>query len=132
MNSLQSYSVTPKSLMVNEPVLCAGDKGEAVKELQTLLNAKGASLKVDGLFGTATLNALIHFQQNQGLEVDGIVDLLTWAELRRKQPPIRLVNVCRYYNPSSYPHQTAALEWLQSQLPPEVLSEFTKRWRNQP
>lgn len=132
MNRSQNYRVTPNSLMATEPVLCAGDKGEAVKELQTLLNAKGASLKVDGLFGTATLNALIHFQQSQDLEVDGIVDLLTWTELRRKQPPIRLVNVCRYYNPTSYPHQTAALEWLQGQLPPEILSEFTKRWRNQP
>ena len=131
MDTAQNYGIASKSLMMVDPILCAGDTGDLVIELQTLLNAKGASLVIDGLFGSATLEAVLKFQQQQGIEVDGIVDLMTWTELRRKQPSIRLVNICRYYNPVSYPHQTEALEWLQTQISPAILNEFTKRWRNQ-
>lgn len=38
-----------------------GDKGEMVKFLQQLLNAKGASLVIDGAFGDATLKALADY-----------------------------------------------------------------------
>lgn len=115
-----------------DPTLREGDSGTAVAELQRLLNAKGANLIVDGIFGASTQTAVIKFQQSNGLVADGIVGPKTWLALRAvTQQPIRLIDVCLNYNPDKYPHQTAALEWLQKQIPPETLNEFARRWRNQ-
>lgn len=58
-----------------------GDRGDNVKALQQLLNAKGASLDVDGAFGPATERAVIEFQRANGLDVDGIVGPMTWGKL---------------------------------------------------
>lgn len=44
--------------------------------------------------------------------------------------PIRLVNVARAYQGLS--HQTAALEWLQEHIPPEVLADFAELFRADP
>lgn len=69
------------------PVLRRGDKGEAVKTLQRLLNALGytdateKALAVDGSFGAATLYALKAYQTKNGLEVDGVCGKLTWTSL---------------------------------------------------
>lgn len=59
----------------------SGSTGNDVKWVQTKLNENGASLKVDGIFGAATLNAVLAFQKKQGLVVDGIVGVKTIAEL---------------------------------------------------
>ena len=115
-----------------DPTLRQGDSGSAVSELQRLLNAKGANLVVDGIFGASTQIAVVKFQQSRGLVADGIVGTKTWVALRGvTQQPIRLVDVCLNYNPNQYPHQTAALEWLQNRIPVETLNEFARRWRNQ-
>ena len=55
--------------------LAEGSEGDAVKALQTALNARGAEppLVVDGMFGPETLKAVKHFQGGHSLEVDGIV-----------------------------------------------------------
>ncbi|MBW4428395.1 MAG: hypothetical protein KME50_29165 [Nostoc desertorum CM1-VF14] len=45
--------------------------------------------------------------------------------------PINLVDVCFHYNPSEFLHQTATLDWLQNQIPTEILNGFARRWRNQ-
>jgi peptidoglycan hydrolase-like protein with peptidoglycan-binding domain len=63
-----------------------GAKGYAVKAVQDYLNrAYGASLKVDGDFGTATTKAVIKFQDTYKnkykLMVDGIVGIATWHAL---------------------------------------------------
>lgn len=64
------------------PVLRVGSKGDAVAELQTKLNAAGYNAgDVDGEFGTKTLRALRIFQEQCGLEVDGIAGNNTWAVL---------------------------------------------------
>jgi hypothetical protein len=63
------------------PLLKQGSEGAAVTRLQTLLNANGAALKVDGEFGPKTLAAVEEYQQKNGLETDGIVGPLTWARL---------------------------------------------------
>lgn len=52
-----------------------GSKGDAVKTMQNMLITCGyncGSTGADGDFGNATLSALIAFQQNQGLDADGI------------------------------------------------------------
>lgn len=58
-----------------------GDAGSDVTALQKLLNQHGASLEVDGAFGSATYNALTAFQSANGLVADGICGPLTWAKL---------------------------------------------------
>lgn len=66
----------------SEPVLSLGDRGPKVRELQELLNKSGAQLDVDGIFGRATLAAVMAFQGSKGLTVDGVVGKLTFAALR--------------------------------------------------
>jgi Putative peptidoglycan binding domain/D-alanyl-D-alanine carboxypeptidase len=65
-----------------EHILSLGDRGPKVSELQTLLNKSGAQLAVDGIFGRATLAAVMAFQGAKGLTVDGVVGKLTLAALR--------------------------------------------------
>jgi hypothetical protein len=50
-----------------------------VKSLQYLLNAHGAKLSVDGVFGSATDAATRAFQRANGLTVDGVVGSATWS-----------------------------------------------------
>jgi hypothetical protein len=66
----------------NMPTLRRGNKGEAVEELQALLNAKfGFDLEIDGDFGRATETAVKEFQKKNGLTADGIVGKKTWSAL---------------------------------------------------
>jgi peptidoglycan hydrolase-like protein with peptidoglycan-binding domain len=58
-----------------------GESDGCVTELQTLLNAHGFSVSVDGVFGGGTLAAVKTFQANHGLSVDGIVGPNTKAAL---------------------------------------------------
>jgi len=64
------------------PTTRKGDKGPVVKELQGILNDKTSYiLKIDGDFGNKTLQAVIEFQKEHGLKVDGVVGPLTWSKL---------------------------------------------------
>lgn len=66
------------------PVLRLGEKGCVVeiKELQLILNAKiDCRLKVDGVFGKATKQAVEKFQVKHNLKADGIVGPMTWEYL---------------------------------------------------
>lgn len=58
-----------------------GDTGQPVAALQTLLKKAGARIEVDGWFGEATEKAVIDFQRQQGLMVDGIAGPATLARL---------------------------------------------------
>lgn len=60
-----------------------GSEGEAVLEVQKLLNERGYALKVDGKFGPLTKAAVEAFQERQGLEVDGVVGAVTSRALLR-------------------------------------------------
>lgn len=64
-------------------VLRKGDKGEAVKKLQEALAQRGYLRKaeIDGDFGTITLGAVLAFQLEGGLEVDGIAGPQTQSAL---------------------------------------------------
>lgn len=65
----------------NTVVLRRGSFGSAVVELQELLLAQGMALSIDGDYGPATELAVIMFQKNNGLIVDGIVGRQTWDKL---------------------------------------------------
>ena len=58
-----------------------GDRGEGVRAVQTALTARGASVTVDGIFGSGTQAAVERFQDAKGLTVDGVVGLDTWSRL---------------------------------------------------
>ena len=71
----------------NGTVLSTGASGSAVEQVQFWLNTLAQydsaipSVKVDGVYGTATANAVRAFQRKYGLTVDGIVGQTTWKEL---------------------------------------------------
>lgn len=81
LDRLDVPDTSPPPTQTLRPILLLGSRGAAVKELQTRLNAKGATLLVDGSFGPKTDNAVTNFQRATGLHVDGIVGQQTWAKL---------------------------------------------------
>ncbi len=68
-------------------VLAEGDTGSGVRELQYLLAFVGYFVEtipapaVDGIFGSATRQAVEAFQREYGIPVTGIVDTVTWNRL---------------------------------------------------
>lgn len=79
----------PVSTPAQNPTLTRGAQGPAVSVLQQHLNAWIARnpaqglqpLRIDGIFGAATEQAVRRFQSALGLQVDGIVGSQTWAHL---------------------------------------------------
>ena len=67
--------------LTGTPLLRHGSSGALVRILQSLLNGRGASLKVDGAFGDKTDNAVRAFQRREGLNVDGCVGPKTASAL---------------------------------------------------
>ena len=63
------------------PLLKMGSRNKTVKVLQERLNAFGAGLQTDGIFGRLTKAAVMEFQRERGLLVDGIVGPQTWGAL---------------------------------------------------
>lgn len=63
------------------PVLLDGKQGSRVQVVQLLLNATGAGLEADGVFGPNTDAAVRTFQENSGIGVDGIVGAQSWPLL---------------------------------------------------
>ena len=58
-----------------------GSTGCDVQRVQSALNRAGASLTVDGKYGTKTEQAVKNFQEDNGLTVDGICGPTTWGAL---------------------------------------------------
>lgn len=75
--------VTPRTPIAAppRPVLRRTSRGDAVTVLQGLLNANGANLVEDGIFGRGTFEAVVAWQQAAGLVADGIVGPATWGSL---------------------------------------------------
>ena len=68
------------------PTLRKGDKGEAVREMQAMLDRLGydlGSCGVDGDFGKDTEAAVRSFQSDHRLAADGVCGPATWAELEK-------------------------------------------------
>ena len=68
------------------PTLSRGSRNNKVRLLQYLLNNYGYNLVTDGIFGTSTQNAVTNFQQNNSLDIDGIVGPITWRALLNLNP----------------------------------------------
>lgn len=82
--SFASVSHASYSSPYTEPTYLVrkGSNGTGVKWVQDMLNHNGYSLTVDGAFGTKTYNAVINFQKNKGLSIDGIVGYATRTALK--------------------------------------------------
>lgn len=64
------------------PLLRQGDRGAYVQFLQQLLESNLIPVGgIDGIFGSKTLTAVRAFQQEKGLDVDGLVGDNTWSAL---------------------------------------------------
>lgn len=73
VRELHAAGAFGRNVILPEPDLTLGDRGREVKLLQEKLNAFGANLKTDGIFGRGTLAEVMSFQSVNGLRVDGIV-----------------------------------------------------------
>jgi len=71
---------TPRLLFLTEPPMTGAD----VKQIQTALVKAGAPLTVDGIFGSATKQAVEWFQRFNGLSVDGVVGEATRSRLLQR------------------------------------------------
>ena len=68
--------------MADHPVIRKGSKGDAVRNAQTNLQARGYYPgAIDGLFGPQMDTAVKWYQSVRGLAADGIVGPRTWARL---------------------------------------------------
>ena len=63
------------------PILQLGSEGPEVFALQYLLRHHGHEIPADGLFGSGTEQAVMAFQSERGLGVDGQVGAQTWPAL---------------------------------------------------
>lgn len=71
-------STSAPSTPASQPKLRQGDRGSAVKTLQSALNERGASIAVDGVFGSGTASAVRALQSATGIGVDAVVGPKTW------------------------------------------------------
>ncbi|MCF8000374.1 MAG: peptidoglycan DD-metalloendopeptidase family protein [Halanaerobiales bacterium] len=67
------------------------DRGEAVKEVQSLLKKVGYDISTDGIFGYRTKEVVKDFQANNNLKVDGIVGDNTYNNLKKMAEDIKYV-----------------------------------------
>ncbi|ARP71576.1 glycosyltransferase [Streptomyces pluripotens] len=96
-SAARNYQYCGITYSAAEPQLGYGSTGAAVKALQCQLNfvMAGPALKVDGIFGGLTYNAVVKFQGCTGLDKDGIVGPKTWGELDvNTDLPLDLRHVC--------------------------------------
>ncbi|MGH4013101.1 MAG: peptidoglycan-binding domain-containing protein [Pseudonocardiaceae bacterium] len=65
------------------PILRRDDRNAAVRVMQYLLDDRGITVTVDGIFGPKTEAAVKSFQADNDLQQDGIVGPQTWSRLIR-------------------------------------------------
>ena len=79
--SVPSATNTSPAPLPDWPLFRQSDQGPEVRAIQHLLKFKGQDLDVDGIFGPQTRAAVLAFQNQSGLNPDGIVGPLTWSAL---------------------------------------------------
>ena len=75
--TMQARAAKPRTLKLAKPLMKGGD----VRALQTALRNEGIKVATDGVYGPDTRNAVIAFQQKNGLTADGIAGPATSARL---------------------------------------------------
>lgn len=70
-----------ETLLNDLPTVQSGASGQFVRNVQGLLNAHGAHLSIDGVFGPLTKSEVEHVQSTYGIQIDGIVGRHTWATI---------------------------------------------------
>lgn len=72
------------SFPADSPFLAEGSRRVAVEDIQRLLNEHGANpvLKVDGSMGPKTREQVDIYRRNNGLMINGVVDVDLWNRLR--------------------------------------------------
>lgn len=79
-----------------KPTIRKGSTGEYVYLAQTELLGKGYDIGksgVDGKFGAATESAVKAFQKDRGLKVDGIIGPATWEALDEQETNLYTVTI---------------------------------------
>lgn len=113
-NKLKNYS---SNSSVHSPswtgqTLKEGSSGQAVKDLQNLLNKLGYKLSADGVYGNKTEEAIKSFQKQRGLKVDGIAGSQTFSYLKNAVSEPKVV-----YNDSRLvPNEKTAIEFFNEGL----------------
>ena len=125
------YHCPTDSVANVESILQEGEQGGDVVRLQQLLNAHGANICADGVFGLYTKVAVMQFQKIHGLNPTGLVNSKTRQALLQTEMQTPLTQAGNNYMPKSALHQLQALDWLQHQIPTAVMVEFNQRWSNQ-
>ncbi len=95
--------------MPNYPQLRKGDQLPTVGVLQKLLNATGASLRVDGDFGGKTEAAIKEFQSERKLFPLGQIDEATWTRLARARW-LPIVDCLDVFDPKIFAQRVPVLE----------------------
>ena len=129
LNSGAGSAATSKNTTsVNStPKLRRGNRGNAVKDLQKLLNNAGADIKVDGSFGRATRNAVRNFQASAGIGVDGVVGPRTWDKLNSGKVEISTSRAASTAAPAPAPKTSA-----QSDVSGQAIVESAKDYLGTP
>lgn len=67
------------------PTLKVGSKGEYVKNVQIYLSLLGYQVgKIDGIYGNQTASCVKHYQEENGLKIDGIWGKQCWNSADKK------------------------------------------------
>ena len=124
------YHCPADSLADVDSILQEGDQGAEVVRLQQLLNAHGANIYVDGVFGLYTKVTVMQFQKMHGLNPTGLVNSKTRQALLESQTETSLTQAANNYIHQRALHQRHAIDWLQHQIPIAIMEEFNQRWSN--
>ena len=81
MLALAALAPGAQAVTIRYPTLSAGNRGSDVKAVQATLIGLGYPMTFDGIYGTATVNAVRSFQAAHALGATGIVDDATWNRL---------------------------------------------------
>lgn len=129
------------------PLKADGDAGEQTKKvlydtivsLQKNLKRHGFATEAQipsdkPFYGPETYKAVERFEQKQGLTVNGIADKEARIRLNQTSLPtnnVSLKEVCNKFtsNPPKQSIYLEALKYLENQLSPDILKNFTNKWR---